>query len=151
MELPTVKPAELKYSRDVSLGKVKRWQITCCRSDSSHETELNQQIHTKRKVVKVKVRKWKWEAVSNLLPCCYHAKRESEHAKVKVRCSFQAVAMQKSESEREKVKVTSSFQAVAMQKSESESDKVKVRSSCQSVAMLLLHVVAMQKLKVNVR
>ena len=50
MELPTLKPAELKYSRDVSLGKVKRWQITCCRSDSSHETELNQQIHTKRKV-----------------------------------------------------------------------------------------------------
>ena len=26
------------------------WKITCCRSDRSHETELNQQIHTRRKV-----------------------------------------------------------------------------------------------------
>ncbi len=62
---------------------------------------------------------------------------------MKVRISFQAIAMPKSESE--KVKVRSSFQAIAMPKSESE--KVKVRSSCQDVDMLL----PCKKVKINVR
>ena len=42
--------------------------------------------------VKLDVRKWKWEAVSNLVPCCCHAKSESEREKVKVRmCCCYAV------------------------------------------------------------
>ena len=49
MELPTVKPAKLKYSlRVVLLDLVKEIiQITCCQLDRSHRTELNQQEQTK--------------------------------------------------------------------------------------------------------
>ena len=55
LELPTVKPAELKYSRDVSLdySSQRIYKLPCCRSDRSHETELNQQKLIKRKV-------WVW-------------------------------------------------------------------------------------------
>ena len=59
-------------------------------------------------------------------PTCCHAKSESEREKVKVRSSFQAIAMPKSESE--KVKVRSSWHVVAMQKSENKCEKVKVRN-----------------------
>ena len=49
MELPTVKPAKLKYSlRVVLLDLVKEIiQITCCQFDRSHRTELIQQENTK--------------------------------------------------------------------------------------------------------
>ena len=55
LELPTVKPAELKYSQDVSLdySSQRIYKLPCCRSDRSHETKLNQQKHKKRKV-------WVW-------------------------------------------------------------------------------------------
>ena len=47
MELPTVKPAELKCSRDVSLeiSNEMIYKLPGCRSDRSHKTELNKQIH----------------------------------------------------------------------------------------------------------
>ena len=47
MELPTVKPAELKYSRDVLLeiSNEMIYKLPGCRSDRSHRTELNKQIH----------------------------------------------------------------------------------------------------------
>ena len=163
------------------------WKITCCRSDRSHETELNQQIHTRRKVgfclfyflcgnshtgfkqssllqlfawfctcilphrkrncrwtpksrLCWNALQWKWEAVAKLLPCCCHAKSESKREKVKVRkCCCYAVTM-----------LRSSFQPVAMLlpckkwKWTWESESEKQLPSCW-------HVVAMQKVKVNVR
>jgi hypothetical protein len=88
--------------------------------------------------VKVNVRKWKWEAVSNLLPCCCHAKSERE--KVKVRSICQAVDMllackkwkQTWESESEKVLLLCSYHA-----------EKQFPTCC--------HAVAMQIVKVNVR
>ena len=112
------------------------------------------------KKVKVKLRKWKWEAIYKLLPCCCHAKKwkwESKSEKQLPSCCHA-----KSESKREKivamllpckkvkVKVRSSFQAVAMLlpckkwKWTWESESEKQLPSCW-------HVVAMQKVKVNVR
>ena len=45
MEVPTVKPAQLKYSRDVLLDNVMRWYTNYL---AVNLTELNQQMHPKR-------------------------------------------------------------------------------------------------------
>ena len=93
MELPTVKPAELKYSRDVSLDKgngmknhlLSLWQFAWDRAKSA-DTHKKKGCESESEKVKVrssfqpvamllpcKKRKWTWESESEKqLPSCWH-------------------------------------------------------------------------------
>ena len=82
MELPTVKPAKLKYSLRVVLLDLEKEiiQITCCQFDRSHRTELIQQENTKFQLFGLFVpfpvdHVWVWFGIQNwarLIPCQHH-------------------------------------------------------------------------------